>query len=100
MPFLDVTHRVWRHPTRTPLAWGYAAPVLIVNAILLACGVYIAIGVVFGLYFIFTGIARVDPAAAHTPISFRVLMLPGAAGLWPMLLLRVLRTSQSGRGHA
>ncbi len=76
---------------------------LIANAILVAVATYIALGVVFGLYFIFKGISRLDHAAAGAAISFRVLMLPGAVGLWPWLLIRLIRTRanpHSPRGHS
>ena len=65
---------------------------LIANVILLAVATYIAIGVAFGLYFIFRGINRFDHAAAGAAISFRLLVLPGAVGLWPWLLIRLIRT--------
>jgi len=77
--------------------------VLIANVILFALATYIAIGVAFGLYFIFKGINRFDAAAAGAGISFRMLMLPGAVGLWPWLLIRLLRPKpiqHSPRGHS
>jgi hypothetical protein len=92
-----------RHLTHVA-RWGrYAAPVLIANVILLTLAAYIAIGVAFGLYFVFKGIARIDPAAAHAGIAFRLLMLPGAVGLWPWLLIRLVRAKPiqySPRGHS
>jgi hypothetical protein len=34
------------------------------------------------------GIQRVDPAARGMPLTARVLLVPGAAALWPLLLLK------------
>lgn len=51
---------------------------------------YAAVGVLFGLAFVITGVTRLDPAARGTSVAFRVLILPGAAALWPFLLLRWL----------
>ena len=50
---------------------------------------YAAVGVVTALAFVTFGITRVQP----TPVSLgaRILILPGAAALWPYVLTRWLR---------
>lgn len=53
--------------------------------------VYAAIGLVFALLFAWFGVAKIDPAAQHGSWGFRLLIVPGAAALWPWLLLRWLR---------
>lgn len=60
--------------------------------ILAALSIYFAIGVVFALAFVLRGAVRVDPAARGTPLSVRVLILPGAAALWPVLLVKWCRS--------
>ena len=60
------------------------------NAILFAAGVYLAIGGVFGLVFVAFGAPRLDHAATGSGLLFRLLILPGAVGLWPAMLLRAL----------
>ena len=60
----------------------------ILSLILLA---YAGIGVVFGLVFVFVGLTRVDPVAQGASIGLRLLLWPGSAALWPLLLLRWLR---------
>ncbi|MEO0649773.1 MAG: hypothetical protein AAFZ65_03740 [Planctomycetota bacterium] len=57
----------------------------------LALAVYAAAGLVFGLCFVTRGVSRVDPTAADGSWGFRVLILPGAAALWPLLAQRWLR---------
>lgn len=47
-------------------------------------GLYALIGMVFGLYFIFWGIRR-EPLAGKG-IILRLLLLPGAILVWPLLL--------------
>jgi len=54
---------------------------------------YWAVGVVFGTAFILRGAARVDPAAKGAGWGFRLLILPGVAALWPLLLRRWLKAS-------
>lgn len=53
--------------------------------------IYLAIGVLFGLVFAWRGARSIDPAAAEATWGFRVLIVPGAAALWPLLLARWLR---------
>jgi len=67
--------------------------------ILLCTGVYAAIGVAFGLAFIVSGAPRIDQAAAGAPWSFRLLIWPGAAALWPILLPKWLRAAHTAREH-
>lgn len=49
---------------------------------------YGAIGLVFGVAFAVRGAGVIDPVAKRATLGFRVLILPGAAGLWPWLALR------------
>lgn len=56
---------------------------------------YAAAGVMFGLWFVSRGAARLDDVAHHGSIGFRVFIFPGAAALWPLLLLRSFRAGRS-----
>ncbi len=60
---------------------------------------YAAAGVAFALPFVWIGAARIDPAAAHATFGFRVLVLPGAAALWPILFVRWLRNRSTPAEH-
>jgi hypothetical protein len=60
------------------------AVTLLVDALIL----YAAAGVVFAAAFVTWGIQRMDPVAQHAPLGFRLIVLPGAAALWPLLLVR------------
>ena len=50
--------------------------------------VYIGIGVLFAVLFLIYGVERMDAATKGSPIGFRLLIFPGVASLWPLLLLR------------
>ena len=52
---------------------------------------YAAAGALFAVPFVTVGIQRVDPVAEHAPIGFRLMVMPAAAALWPMLLMRWIR---------
>ena len=62
-----------------------------VAAVVYASLAYLALGVVFALAFVARGAARLDPDADGATWGFKVLILPGTAALWPLLLVRWMR---------
>ena len=68
----------------------------VAEVIVLAVLAYLACGLLFGLAFVTAGVGRVDAAARGTSAGFRLLILPGAAALWPFLAARWLRAVRSG----
>lgn len=60
----------------------------IAEGIVGAAGLYLLAGLLFALGFATVGVQRVDPAARGGTWGFRLLILPGAAALWPLLLAR------------
>lgn len=60
----------------------------VVNGALTA---YALIGVAFAAAFVSAGIQRIDPQARGSGLGFRLIVLPGAAALWPLLLSRWMR---------
>jgi hypothetical protein len=58
-------------------------------------GAYLAIGLVFAVPFAYRWAGRLDPVAGHGTWGFRLLILPGAVALWPLLLARVVRGGDS-----
>lgn len=52
---------------------------------------YAAIGIAFGILFVAAVVHRIDPVARGAGFGFRLVILPGAAGLWPLLLIRWAR---------
>lgn len=53
---------------------------------------YLAVGAAFALPFAFRWSGRLDPVASHGTIGFRLLIIPGAILLWPLLLIRLRRS--------
>jgi hypothetical protein len=53
---------------------------------------YVLAGVLFAAGFVLFGVHRVDPVAQHAPAGFRLIIIPGVAALWPLLLARWLRS--------
>ncbi len=54
--------------------------------ILIIAFAYVAIGLVFALAFVCRGITSVDAAAKGSSAAFRLLIVPGASALWPLML--------------
>ena len=67
-----------------------------VDAFLLVTGLYMAIGLLIGVAFIIKGVTTVDSTAHGAPWSFRLIILPGAAALWPAVLRWWLRARREG----
>ncbi len=59
--------------------------------LVLVLGVYVLIGLLVGLIYVFGGAGRIDPAAKGKGLPFRVrlLILPGVMGLWPIMLTKL-----------
>lgn len=57
-------------------------------------GGYVGSGICFALWFVSTGAARLDPAAAGAGLAFRCIIAPGAAALWPYLLYLAIRRKE------
>lgn len=54
-----------------------------------ACVIYFLFGICFAIPFCFLWLHRIDTLAAHASIPFRMMCIPGAAFLWPVLLAKV-----------
>jgi len=54
-------------------------------------GGYLAVGCAFAVPFVLRWCGRLDPSAAHGNWGFRLVIFPGVAALWPILLRRLLK---------
>jgi len=59
--------------------------------IVVACAAHLALGLAFAVPFVTFGIGRIDPDARQGTLGFRLLIVPGATLLWPLLLARWVR---------
>ncbi len=75
---------------------------LVAQSILAVLSIYLLTGLVFGFWFIWFGAYRLDDAAKGASIGFRLVILPGATLLWPILILKLLNgstTQETGKTH-
>ncbi len=54
-------------------------------------GIYLALGIFFAVYFVISGVARMDPVAKGSPVTFKALIIPGSIALWPLLAYKLIR---------
>jgi uncharacterized membrane protein HdeD (DUF308 family) len=55
---------------------------------------YLAIGLVFAVWFVTSGVNRLDESMRHSPKGVRVLLVPGSVLLWVVLLKKCLKISR------
>lgn len=55
--------------------------------ILASAASYLAIGLIYGLFFVRAGVQKVDPMAVDAPLGFRLMILPGVMLLWPAVVV-------------
>lgn len=56
-----------------------------------ALALYSGLGALFAVPFVLAGVQRIDLAARGASWGFRLVILPGAIALWPLLLVRWIR---------
>jgi len=61
---------------------------------------YAAVGLAFGILFVVAGVHRIDSGAKGAGAGFRLLILPGVAALWPVLLLLWIRRATALGGSS
>ena len=59
---------------------------------LFGLALYVATGLVTAVAFVIFGVTRVLPQPLPVTVGARILLVPGAAALWPYVLARWLRS--------
>ena len=67
----------------------------IINAILVAVGIYLLCGLLFAIPFVVKGVQIIDPDGAHGgKWGFRVIIIPGTIIFWPLLLKKWIKAKK------
>lgn len=61
--------------------------------------IYLSLGLVFAVLFALSGYKRIDTHAATAPLRIRILWMPAAVALWP-LLARIWARSANNESQA
>jgi hypothetical protein len=64
----------------------------VATILLFAVALYVAAGLVTGIAFVLFGITRALPHPVTVTVGARILLLPGATLLWPLVLSRWLKS--------
>ena len=62
--------------------------VAVANWIVAGLAIYVLLGILFAIPFVFRGVNRIDPLAISGSRGFRLIILPGVVAFWPMLARR------------
>jgi hypothetical protein len=69
--------------------------------LLVAAGtVYLEVGLAVALLFAVYGVERLEPSARGGSILFRLLIVPGAILLWPLIVKRAAGAFARARGRS
>ena len=68
---------------------------LIVNLFVMLLSAYAGAGLLFAIAFVTWGIERVDAQAKGAGLGFRLIVVPGVAALWPLMLRRWMRDERA-----
>ena len=71
---------------------------IVAEVTLLIALAYVLCGLAMGVPFVLRGVDRVDEAARGATVAFRLLILPGAIALWPLMATKWIQAPRSG-GH-
>lgn len=71
----------------------------IAQSILVLAAAYTGLAVFVGLAFVAFGVSRVDSSARGAGWGFRLLILPGAALLWPLILAKWIHALRAVPGE-
>ena len=66
----------------------------IINTSLLLLGIYLTVGFLFAIPFLWKGANQIDEGVAGSTRSFKLIILPGTILLWPALLLKWLKSKK------
>jgi len=62
--------------------------------------VYLLVGIVFALVFVWRGIAKIDDSAKGISWKTRLFLFPGSAALWPFLLQKSVQAARQRAASA
>ena len=59
---------------------------MVIETILMLVSAYLLLGLLFAIAFVIKGVTVVDEGAQGCSAGFRIIIIPGAMLLWPVLL--------------
>lgn len=69
---------------------------MLAKLLLFAFYLYLLLGGFFGIWFVFRGAERIDPNLHGASWRTRLLLLPGSAAFWVILLVKWIKSDTHG----
>lgn len=66
----------------------------IISILLALVAVYLLLGLLFSIFFLWKGLAKVDPATKGSGLFFKLLIFPGMCAFWVFFLLKWLKVNK------
>ena len=57
--------------------------------------IYLCCGIVFSIAFLVKGISRIDETTYNSTWGFKIIIIPGAIALWPLLLQKWIKAKKN-----
>ena len=67
----------------------------IIEILVNIAAVYLLIGLIFAIIFVLRGAVKIDPNVQGTSFLFRLMLIPGATLLWPVMLKKWIKASKT-----
>jgi uncharacterized membrane protein YphA (DoxX/SURF4 family) len=63
---------------------------IIIQAILMLAALYLSFGLLFAVFFLTSGIHKIDDGAHGSSFTFRLIIAPGVVVFWIVLLKKII----------
>jgi len=73
---------------------------MLIQAIFFMMATYLLLGFLFAIAFVIKGAAAIDEGARGGSTGFKLIIIPGAILLWPLLLKKWLTSNSSQHDQA
>lgn len=68
---------------------------VVFTRIFIALGIYLALGLLFSVLFLWKGLTQVDHDTVGSGLAFRLIILPGMLAFWPVFLIKWIKSSHT-----
>jgi hypothetical protein len=68
---------------------------MIINFIFTIAGVYLIMGFVFAIAFVYKGVNVIDEGARDSTLGFKIIIIPASMVFWPLLLIKWIKAAKT-----
>ena len=67
---------------------------ILITNLWIAIQIYLGLGLIFSVYFLFLGVTKLDEDAKDTSWTFKLIIMPGVVLLWAILAFKLLKSTK------